>query len=178
MACMQPLSRQKRHMQQSDRPATVSAAWGTLDYYIARLASPTPPIHVDVCDPALTDDDVLRLAEALTSPHNSGRGGASLKKLRLRGSQITSRGFLALAEAIVGAEGSRAALEELDLGHTCRITDDTDDFAFGIFLLLSEAKHLKRVNLEGSCVGRQEQRALEEVFASEKEALKLLHLEC
>ena len=145
---------------------TTMAEWGTLDYYIDRLSSPNAPIHVDVCDPSLTDDDAIRLADALTATQNGGKGGTTLKKLRLRGSQITSRGFLALAEAIGGVEGSTSALEELDFGHTIQITDDIDDFAFGMYLLLSAAKHLKCLDLEGNYIGRREEIAVGEVFGA------------
>ncbi|KAL7553358.1 hypothetical protein ACHAWF_016636 [Thalassiosira exigua] len=147
--------------------------WGTIDYYVDRLSSGTPPLHIDVCDFYLTDEDAFRLAEALAAGADSG---TTLKKLRLRGSQITSRGFLALAEAIGGVAGSTSALEELDLGYTVDIANDVDDFAFGIYLLLSASNGLKHLNLEGSFIGRSAGMALADVIAGQGEHLETLDL--
>lgn len=171
------------------------AQWGTIDYYIDRLCSPTPPLHIDVCDSNLTDDDAFRLADALmldnTTHENSndikvGNGcvrrssssGTTLKKLRLRGSQITARGFLALAEAIGGISGSTPDLEELDLGHTIDIANDVDDFAFGMYLLLSAATNLKHVDLEGCHLGRAAGMALGDALVSNvhNDSLETLNL--
>ena len=86
--------------------------------YIDRPPSPSPPLHIDVCDSNLTDGHAIRLADALTYSQqiddNDGNysesGGVTLKKLRLRGSQITSKGSFSLSEAVGGAAGSTSAL--------------------------------------------------------------------
>ena len=155
-----------------------AAEWGTIDYYIERLSSPTPPLHIDVCDVNLTDEDAFHLADALlastqttsssndTKEHSNSNSGTTLKKLRLRGSQITSRGFLALAEAIGGMAGATSALEELDLGHTIDISKDVDDFAFGMYLFLSAATKLKSLDLEGCYLGKRAGIALTDVIAT------------
>lgn len=166
-------------MQTKKQTTETSIEWGTMDYYIDRLHSPTPPICIDISDPKLTDEDAVRFADALAATQNSGRinqgGGSRLKKLRIRGTQITSRGFLALAEAIGGVADSGSALEELDFGNTVGIADDVDDFAFGMFLLLSDAKNLKHLDLEGSSIGNRAGMALAEAVAH-GEVLETLNL--
>mmetsp|Transcript_7597 Transcript_7597/g.16553 ORF Transcript_7597/g.16553 Transcript_7597/m.16553 type:complete len:395 (+) Transcript_7597:418-1602(+) len=152
--------------------------WGTVDYYIDRLSSPTPPLHIDICDSNLTDYDALRLADALASGPNGGEecSGTTLKKLRLRGSQMTTWGFLALAEAIGGGAGATSALEELDFGYTFDIAKDVDDFAFGLHLLLSAATNLKHLDLEGCSIARKAGIAVGDIVSVNGVVLETLNL--
>ena len=152
--------------------------------YIDRLSSPSPPLHIDVCDSNLTDDHAIRLADALTysqqKDDNDGNysegGGVTLNKLRLRSSQITSKGSFSLAEeAIGGVAGSTSALEHLDLGHTIEIAEDVDGFTFAMHLLLSAADNLKHLDLEG-CLGKLAGVALASVIAVHGESLESLNL--
>lgn len=124
--------------------------WGTLDYYISRLTSPTrnPPRRIDICNQNLNDNDAIRLADALLQ---SG-GGITLKKLRLRGNNITSTGFLAICEAIGGLADSSSALEELDMGQN-RVASNVDDFSFAMYLLFSASPKLKLLDLAGNRLG-------------------------
>jgi Leucine-rich repeat (LRR) protein len=132
--------------------------WGTLDYYISRLTSTenNPPLRIDICNQNLTDNDAIRLADALLhcSSSNGGgsRRGSTLKMLRLRGNNITSTGFLAICEAIGGVADSSSALEELDMGYN-KVVSNIDDFAFAMYLLFSGAPNLKHLDLTGNRIG-------------------------
>ena len=129
--------------------------WGTIDYYISRLTSPerNPPLRIDICNQHLTDNDAIRLADALLHHSNdSSRCGSKLKLLRLRGNNITSTGFLAICEAIGGVADDISALEELDIGNN-RVVSNIDDFAFAMYLLFSAAPNLKHLDLTGNRIG-------------------------
>ena len=129
--------------------------WGTIDYYVSRLTSTdnNPPLRIDICNQNLTDNDAIRLADALLHCSSGGsRSGSTLKMLRLRGNNITSTGFLAICEAIGGVADSASALEELDMGYN-RVVSNIDDFAFAMYLLFSEAKNLKHLDLTGNRIG-------------------------
>lgn len=150
----------------------MSRQWGTINYYIDRLSSPTPPLYIDVCDVNVTDKDAFRLAEALTSEDTA----PTLKKLRIRGSQITTTGFLALAEAVGGVAGSTSSLEYLDLGYTVDIAENVDDFAFGMYLILSAATNLKHLDLEGCYITQHAGMALAEILAVHGSKIETLNL--
>lgn len=129
--------------------------WGTIDYYVTRLTSTeNPPRRIDICNQNLTDNDAIRLADALLYRSNSSDSScaATLKKLRLRGNNITSTGFLAICEAIGGVADSISALEELDIGNN-RVASNVDDFSFGLYLLFSAAPNLTHVDLTGNRIG-------------------------
>ncbi len=129
--------------------------WGTIDYYITRLTSTeNPPRRIDICNQNLSDYDAIRLADALLHCSN-GSGGScasTLKKLRLRGNNITSTGFLAICEAIGGVADSTSALEELDMGNN-RVASNVDDFSFALYLLFSAAPNLTHLDLTGNRIG-------------------------
>lgn len=129
--------------------------WGTIDYYISRLTSTSnPPRRIDICNQNLTDDDAIRLADALLycSDGSSSSCASTLKKLRLRGNNITSTGFLAICEAIGGVADSTSTLEELDMGNN-RVASNVDDFSFAIYLLFSAAPNLTHLDLTGNRIG-------------------------
>lgn len=130
--------------------------WGTVEYYISRLTSTenNPPQRIDICNQNLTDNDAIRLADALLhcSGDSSSRRGSTLKMLRLRGNNITSKGFLAICEAIGGVADSTSALEELDMGYNA-VVSNIDDFAFAMYLLFSAAPKLKHLDLAGNKIG-------------------------
>ena len=131
--------------------------WGTVDYYISRLTSTenNPPLRIDICNQNLTDNDAIRLADALLHCSSNGGGsrrGSTLKMLRLRGNNITSTGFLAICEAIGGVADSASALEELDMGYN-KVVSNIDDFAFAMYLLFSGAPNLKHLDLTGNRIG-------------------------
>ena len=130
-------------------------AWGTIDYYASRLTSTdnNPPLRIDICNQNLNDNDAIRLADALLHcSDDSSRRGSTLKKLRLRGNNITSKGFLAICEAIGGVADSTSALEELDMGYN-EVVSNIDDFAFAMYLLFSAAPNLKHLDLTGNKIG-------------------------
>jgi hypothetical protein len=130
-----------------EQSTSMPLMWGTIDYYITRLTSSTlnPPRRIDICNQNLTDNDAIRLADALLQTD----GGSTLKKLRLH---ISSTGFLAICEAIGGVADSTSTLEELDVGNN-RVVTNVDDFSFAIFLLFSAAPNLKHLDLTGNRIG-------------------------
>ena len=113
-----------------------------------------PPLRIDITNQNLTDNDAIRLADALLQSRNDSgiRCGSMIKILRLSGNDISSAGFLAICEAIGGVADASAELQVLDIGNN-RVASNVDDFIFAMYLLFSAAPKLNHLDLAGNRIG-------------------------